>query len=116
WEDSLPKIYQEVYPDDEIIWAANDLGFFGEEGLNSVIQAGQEVDISPELLKKVIDLEVEVSGLGNRRGITNKIESILKQDWESVEVVFDKKIKNDNATNTFKNKRDHFQSMLGEFN
>ena len=116
WEDSLPKIYQEVYPDDEIIWAANDLGFFGEEGLNSVIQAGQEVDISPELLKKVIDLEVEVSGLGNRRGITNKIESILKQDWESVEVVFDKKINNDNTTNTFKNKRDDFKSMLGEFN
>ena len=81
-----------------------------------MIQAGQEVDISPELLKKVIDLEVEVSGLGNRRGITNKIESILKQDWESVEVVFDKKIKNDNTTNTFKNKRDDFKSMLGEFN
>ena len=112
----IAQIYSDFYPDDEIIWAANDLGFFGEEGLNSVIQAGQEVDISPELLKKVIDLEVEVSGLGNRRGITNKIESILKQEWESVEVVFDKKIKNDNTTNTFKNKRDDFKSMLGEFN
>ena len=60
-------------------------------------------------------MEVEVSGLGSRRGINNKIESILKRDWESVEVAFENKKVQSNATNEFKSKRDKFQSMLGEF-
>ena len=115
WEDSLPKIYKEVYPDDEVEWASNDLGFFGPEGLNSVIKAGQEANISPELLKKIIDIEVEVSGLGSRRGINSKIEGILKKDWESVEEAFESKQVQSNATNEFKSKRDSFQAMLGEF-
>ena len=115
WEDSLPKIYKEVYPDDDLEWASNDLGFFGPEGLNSVIKAGQEANISPELLKKIIDIEVEVSGLGSRRGINSKIEGILKKDWESVEEAFESKQVQSSATNEFKSKRDDFQAMLGEF-
>ena len=55
-------------------------------------------------------MEVEVSGLGSRRGINNKIESILKRDWESVEVAFENKKVQSNATNEFKSKRDKFQS------
>ena len=115
WEDSLPKIYQEIYPDDSIEWSSNDLGFFGPEGLESVQNVGQEVNVSPELLKKIIDVEVEVSGLGSRRGINNKIENILKRDWESVEEAFESKQAHSMATNEFKSKRDKFQSMLGEF-
>ena len=105
----------EVYPDDDLEWASNDLGFFGPEGLNSVIKAGQEANISPELLKKIIDIEVEVSGLGSRRGINSKIEGILKKDWESIEEAFESKQVQSNATNEFKSKRDSFQAMLGEF-
>jgi DNA sulfur modification protein DndC len=115
WEDSLPKIYQEIYPDDSLEWSSNDLGFFGPEGLESVQNAGEEVNVSPELLKKIIDVEVEISGLGSRRGINNKIESILKKDWESVEEAFEVKQAQSNATNEFKSKRDKFQSMLGDF-
>ena len=114
-QDSLPKIYQEIYPDDSIEWSSNDLGFFGPEGLESVQNVGQEVNVSPELLKKIIDVEVEVSGLGSRRGINNKIENILKRDWESVEEAFESKQAHSMATNEFKSKRDKFQSMLGEF-
>ena len=88
---------------------------FGPEGLESVQKAGNEADVSSELLKKIIDVEVEVSGLGSRRGINNKIESILKKDWESVEEAFESKQVQSNATNEFKSKRDKFQSMLGEF-
>ena len=64
---------------------------------------------------RLIDVEVEVSGLGSRRGINNKIESILKKDWESVEEAFESKQVQSNATNEFKSKRDKFQSLLGEF-
>ena len=96
-------------------WPSNDLGFFGPEGLDSVKRVGKESSVSPELLKKIIDIEVEVSGLGSRRGINNKIEGILKKDWESVEEVFESKQSQSNATNEFKSKRDKFQSMLGEF-
>ena len=83
--------------------------------VESVQNVGQEVNVSPELLKKIIDVEVEVSGLGSRRGINNKIENILKRDWESVEEAFESKQAHSMATNEFKSKRDKFQSMLGEF-
>ena len=105
WEDSLPKIFQEVYPNDEIEWKANDLGFFGLEGLDLVNKVSKEIKISPELIKKIIDIEVESSGLGSRRGISNKIESMLKKDWDSIENVFESKKITTDATNEFKSKR-----------
>jgi DNA sulfur modification protein DndC len=72
-------------------------------------------NVSSDLLKKVINLEIEVSGLGNRRGITNKLESILKQDWGSMEEVLDRRIQANNEVLEFKEKRDKFQSMLEEY-
>ena len=108
--------FQEVYPNDEIEWKANDLGFFGLEGLDLVNKVSKEIKISPELIKKIIDIEVESSGLGSRRGISNKIESMLKKDWDSIENVFESKKITTDATNEFKSKRDNFKELLNQYN
>ena len=115
WEDSLPNIFQTVYPDEDMEWANNDLGFFDLDGLNAVTKTGKDLNIAPELLKKIIDIEVEVSGLGNRRGLTDKIEKVLRQDWGNLEDAFSDRLKSNNAINEFKNKREDLQAKLGEF-
>jgi DNA sulfur modification protein DndC len=114
-EDSLPKIYSKIYPEDDIAWKKNDLGFFGSDGIEAISKVAHSNNISSDLLQKVINLEIEVSGLGNRRGITNKLESILKQDWGSMEEALDRRIQANNDVLEFKEKRDKFQSMLEEY-
>ena len=113
--DSLPSIYSKIYPDDDIAWQKNDLGFFDDDGMQVISKVAHSNNVSSDLLKKVINLEIEVSGLGNRRGITNKLESILKQDWGSMEEVLDRRIQANNEVLEFKEKRDKFQSMLEEY-
>jgi DNA sulfur modification protein DndC len=111
-EDSLPEIYSKIYPNDDITWQKNDLGFFGDGGIEAIIKTAHSNNVPSELLQKVINLEIEVSGLGNRRGITNKLESIFKRDWGSLEEALERRIQANNEVLEFKEKRDKFQSML----
>ena len=113
--DSLPSIYSKIYPDDDIAWQKNDLGFFDDDGMQVISKVAHSNNVSSDLLKKVINLEIEVSGLGNRRGVTNKLESILKQDWGSMEEALEHRIQANNEVLEFKEKRDKFQSMLEEY-
>jgi DNA sulfur modification protein DndC len=115
WDDCLPQIYKDVYPDEPLSWQKNDLGFFDEEGMNSLTKSANSTNVSSELLKKVINIEVDASGLGNRRGINNKIESVLKQDWDDLGDVLESRIKANNEVLEFKQKRDRFQAMLEEY-
>lgn len=39
------------------------------------------------LIRKLLDLEVSMDGLAKRRGMTDRIHSILTEDWESLETV-----------------------------
>jgi DNA sulfur modification protein DndC len=34
-----------------------------------------------------MEAELEISGLGNRRGILQKLESVLRQDWDDLETI-----------------------------
>lgn len=85
WEDYLPKIYNDIYPDKHINWMDNDSGVFTQHDADLLQNLGDEHNVPAELLMKLIEAEVSVSGLGMRRGIVKKIESLLNNDWESVE-------------------------------
>jgi len=115
WNDSLPKIFKEVYPYDELAWPDHDLGFFDNNSMKLVDESGKKAGVPPELLKKIIDIEVDVSGLGNRRGINKRIENILRQEWDGLDSAIENKITSNHSTLEFKNQRERFQKMLGEF-
>ncbi len=86
WADSLPRIYAEVYSD-EIDWIENDAGAFTEPDRILLDQLGQKHNVPSVLIMKLIEAEISVSGLGNRKGIMNKLERIIKRDWEDLEEV-----------------------------
>ncbi len=86
WADSLPRIYAEVY-DTEIEWIENDAGAFSEPDAKLLNMLGEKYNVPAELIMKLIEVELSVSGLGKRKGVHQKLESVLKKDWESLEEI-----------------------------
>jgi DNA sulfur modification protein DndC len=92
WADSLPSIYDEVY-DTEVDWIENDAGAFTEPDAKLLSNLSSKHNIPAELVMKLIEVELSVSGLGNRRGILQKLETVLKKDWGSLEEINTKNLK-----------------------
>ncbi len=86
WEDSLPEIYAYVY-DDSIDWIKNDAGAFTGRDSALLKTLSEKHSVPAELIMKLLEVELAVSGLGNRRGILKKLDTILNKDWESLEDV-----------------------------
>ncbi|SFG68629.1 DNA phosphorothioation system sulfurtransferase DndC [Neptunomonas qingdaonensis] len=90
WEDSLPSIYRKVYGRD-LEWSNNDRPRFDADDAKMLEQLGDEYDVAPAMIKKLIELELSMEGLSRRSGVFNKISSLLKQDWGSLEEIEAKK-------------------------
>ncbi|MBY5980541.1 DNA phosphorothioation system sulfurtransferase DndC [Ferrimonas balearica] len=86
WADSLPKIYREVYGKD-LDWVVNDNTAFGEVEAQILEELGEEFGVAPEMVQKLLDLEVSMEGLSRRTGIFDKIGALLRQDWGSLEQI-----------------------------
>jgi len=103
WADSLPRIYSEVY-DTEIEWIENDAGAFTEPDAILLNDLGAKYNIPAELIMKLIEVELSVSGLSKRKGILQKLESVLKKDWETLDEI--------NTRNTESSKHDSWKEKL----
>lgn len=86
WADSLPRIYSEVY-DEEVEWVENDAGAFTEPDAKLLNSLGEKYNVPAELIMKLIEVELSVSGLGKRKGVLQKLETVLNKDWESLEEI-----------------------------
>ncbi len=86
WDDSLPTIFKEVYGYD-LDWVYDDNASFGKDDAQLIHELCNDFDIAPEMIMKLIELEVSMEGLSRRSGISNKIASLLKQDWGSLEEI-----------------------------
>ena len=84
--DSMPTIYREVYGD-KIEWAENDAGAFSAPDALLLKELANKHGISDGLFIKLIEIELSMSGLGRRKGIMDKLRSILKQDWDTDEAI-----------------------------
>ncbi|MCT4584197.1 MAG: DNA phosphorothioation system sulfurtransferase DndC [Peptostreptococcaceae bacterium] len=88
WEDSLPKIYEEVMKKEY-----NHSSQYEErtlmqiDDLKRLSNICSQEDIDPEIIKKLISIENNYYGLKARNGILKKIDTTLKQDWVHEEVV-----------------------------
>lgn len=86
WEDSVPKIYQEI-TGIELEWIQDELGSFSKYEYNILDKACKNQEIPTQLLTKLIDLEQNFQGMGRRAGIYNEIHQIFKEEWESREKI-----------------------------
>lgn len=81
WEDSVPRIYEEVMGGD-VAWRGSDDTFFGADELQVLAELEAKYGITKELPMKLIELELSLEGFSKRRNLFPRMESILKQDWE----------------------------------
>jgi DNA sulfur modification protein DndC len=86
WEDSLPDIYREVYGED-LNWVEDDAGAFTRADSETLEKLSDTYGVPSALIRKMLEAELQVSGLGKRRGILNSLESILQRDWEELEAI-----------------------------
>lgn len=89
WDDSLPGIYREVYGQD-LNWVYNDNSTFDKQGAHILTELSQEYEVIPQMVMKLLDLEISMEGLSRRSGVQNKVATILKQDWGTLEEIKDK--------------------------
>ena len=88
WEDTLPHIVAEIYGSEKNIeWLKNDTGAFNNEDVMLLRELSKQSCIPAELVMKLLEVEFSVSGLGNRRGIFKKLETVLGKDWETLDAV-----------------------------
>ena len=97
WEDSLPRIYAEVYPNEEIEWIENDLSSFGETELSIMNELSSLYQIPPEMIKKLLEVEIAQSHLDRRKGIVDQLSKILAQEWDSFEQVSNRRYELDHS-------------------
>lgn len=86
WADSLPKIYKEVYGT-ELNWADQDSGTFTQADAELLKSLEGEHEVPHELVMKLIELEQSMDGLSRRKGLFNKIGTLLNRDWGSLEEI-----------------------------
>lgn len=86
WSDSVPKIYRSVYGVD-LAWVADDQVRFTGDDADLLQQLADDAGVAPEMIMKLIELELSMDGLGRRSGVFSRIENILKQDWGSLEEI-----------------------------
>ncbi|WJN61611.1 DNA phosphorothioation system sulfurtransferase DndC [Pseudomonas sp. SO81] len=86
WADELPNIYREIYNED-LNWIIDDQSQFDVYDAYLLTEIAKEHDASPEMIMKLIELEVSLEGISRRHGVFDKIGNILKQDWGSLESI-----------------------------
>ena len=84
WEDHLPAIYRRVF-DADLDWIQNDAGAFAKPDAELLSDLEDRHSVPSALIQKLLDLEVSMDGLAKRRGMTERIHSILSEDWEPLE-------------------------------
>lgn len=89
WDDTLPAIYREVYGTD-LNWVYNDNSTFDKQGAHILSDLGQEFSVVPQMVMKLLDLEISMEGLSRRSGVQNKVATILKQDWGTLDEIKEK--------------------------
>ncbi|MDO4687457.1 MAG: DNA phosphorothioation system sulfurtransferase DndC [Shewanella sp.] len=106
WNDSLPAIYREVYGED-LDWLIDDQSRFNASDAELLAKLSQGYDVEPEMVMKLIELEVSLEGLSRRQGVFAKIGTILKQDWGSLDAIEQKQ-----AQLQKRNERDLYQEEV----
>lgn len=112
WADSLPAIYLSVY-DDAIDWVENDAGAFTEPDAKLLQEIEAEFGAPAEMLMKLIEIELSMSGLNIRKGILNKIENVLKMDWGSLDEINSRNLTPEKK-NVYKDKLDSLKRRYEE--
>lgn len=82
WEDSLPRIYEEV-TGQVVEWAQNDATMPGQMEAALLAELTAQESLPLNLVQKLLDAEWQHQGMFRRAKIHDQIEKIFREDWRS---------------------------------
>ena len=82
WEDSVPRIYSEVYGED-LEWEKDDIVDFGALEMQTLSEVAAEHALSESLLRKLLDVERLHHGMSKRPRVFADIDSVLSREWRT---------------------------------
>jgi DNA sulfur modification protein DndC len=82
WEDSLPRIYEDV-TGRQVDWEQYDHAMPGELEAELLGQLAADFDVPTQLVQKLLDAEWQHQGMFRRAKIHDQIEKIFREDWRS---------------------------------
>ncbi|EAY5892097.1 DNA phosphorothioation system sulfurtransferase DndC [Salmonella enterica] len=91
WKDSLPEIYRRVYGHD-LNWLLDERVRFAGADAGLLVDLANDHGVVPEMIMKLIELEISFEGMGRRQNVQKKIDSILQQDWGTFEEIQEKHV------------------------
>lgn len=89
WEDSLPKIYEDVMKDKRD-WAESDAGAFTKLDADLLLELQTKHKVPAALIMKLIELELSMDGLSKRSLIFDRIGKLLNRDWGVLDEIVQK--------------------------
>ncbi len=110
WADHLPAIYRRVFGED-LDWTHHDAGTFTSADEEVLADLGVKHDVPPTLVRKLLDLELSMDGLARRRGMAERIRSILTEEWQPLHVVLEQGERERDGG--FQDEIDRLQEALG---
>lgn len=84
WDDSVASIHRSVIGRD-IDWEQDDSGTFGPRERQLLKEVCEGIDVPPELVAKLLDLERNLMGMHRRSSIYTAIDRILKGEWRPLD-------------------------------
>ncbi len=86
WVDHLPAIYRRVF-DGDLDWTHADAGNFTQADQENLARLAAQYGVPSTLVRRLLDLELSMDGLLRRRGITERIDGVLSEDWRPLDAI-----------------------------
>lgn len=117
WKDSLPEIYRRVYGQD-LNWLLDERVRFAGADAGLLVDLANEHGVVPEMIMKLIELEISFEGMGRRQNVQKKIDSILQQDWGTFDEIQEKHagIQKKNQFDVLLSEKENIENSLKELN
>lgn len=82
FEDPIPYLYKSIFPNsDENIWERDDRPILDQAQLGQLEELCKDYQIDINVMKKLLNIEKNYLGYKFRRGLTEEIGKVLKQDY-----------------------------------
>lgn len=84
WEDSVPRIYEEV-TGRNLHWVHDDVSGFSGADRKVLEELAEKYDVPADLVAKLLDIERDLHGMSRRASIFNRIDGAFREDWQGEE-------------------------------
>jgi len=113
WDDSLPKIFEKVHGFKlDCVDSRDTIGNRFE--LDFLLELSEQNSVPSVLVAKLLELQLSMDGHPYRRGLYERIDNLLSQDWEEFESVVERR--ETIANSEFSDQIEFYESELDKLN